>query len=90
LPLVLLEALSFLRPVVFSDIPENLEVAEGLGIPFRCGSVDDLAAKLDYALSDTSDLGSLQQATRNRLAHEYNWDRVTDRYLQIYQDVTVA
>ena len=56
LPLVLLEALSFLRPVVFSDIPENLEVAEGLGIPFRCGSVDDLAAKLEYALSHGDEL----------------------------------
>jgi len=90
LPLVLLEALSYLRPVVFSDIPENLEVAEGLGVPFRCGSVDDLAAKLDYALSHTGELGSLCQATQDRLAHEYNWDRVTDRYLQIFRDVTAA
>jgi glycosyltransferase involved in cell wall biosynthesis len=88
LPLVLLEALSFLRPVVFSDIPENMEIADGLGIPFRCGSVDDLAAKLEYALSHTSELATLQQATIERLSQEYNWDRVADQYLQIYRDVT--
>lgn len=88
LPLVLLEALSFLRPVVFSDIPENLEVAEGLGIPFRCGSVDDLATKLEHALSHTSELGTLQQATAERLSHDYNWDRIADQYLGIYRDVT--
>lgn len=88
LPLVLLEALSFLRPVVFSDIPENMEIAEGLGIPFRCGSVDDLAAKLTYALSHTDELAALQQATLHRLSHEYDWDRVTDRYLRIYREAT--
>lgn len=82
--------MSFLRPVVFSDIPENLEVAEGLGVPFRCGSVDDLAAKLDYTLSHEGELESLRQATMNRLAQEYNWDRVTDRYLRIYHDAATA
>jgi len=88
LPLVLLEALSFLRPVVFSDIPENLEIAEGLGVPFRCGSVDDLADKLTYALSHSEELESLRQATLDRLLHEYNWDRVADQYLQIYRHAT--
>lgn len=88
LPLVLLEALSFLRPVVFSDIPENLEIADGLGIPFRCGSVDDLAAKLEYALSHASEMGALQKATIERLSHEYNWDRVADQYVRIYRDAT--
>lgn len=90
LPLVLLEALSFLRPVVFSDIPENLEVAEGLGVPFRCGSVDDLAAKLDYTLSHAGEMESLRQATVNKLTREYNWDRITSQYLQVYQDASAA
>jgi glycosyltransferase involved in cell wall biosynthesis len=90
LPLVLLEALSFLRPVVFSDIPENMEIARDLGIPFRSGSVEDLAAKLDYALAHAGEMESLQRATMNRLVQEYDWDRVTDRYLQIYRDATTA
>ncbi len=88
LPLVLLEALSFQRPVVFSDIPENLEIAEGLGIPFRCGSADDLAAKLTYALSHTGELKDLQQATIEKLSSEYGWDQVADQYLRIYRDAT--
>jgi len=87
LPLVLLEALSFLRPVVFSDIPENLEIADGLGIPFRCGSVDDLAGKLEYALAHAAELQDRRQAMIERLSGEYNWDRVTDKYIQIYRDV---
>lgn len=88
LPLVLLEALSFLRPVVYSDIPENREVADGLGIPFHCESVDDLAAKLTYALSHAGELTALRHATLERLSHEYDWERVADQYLRIYRDAT--
>lgn len=88
LPLVLLEALSFLRPVVFSDIPENMEIADGLGVPFQCGSVDDLAAKVTYALSHAGELTALRQATLRRLSTEYDWDRVADQYQRIYRDAT--
>jgi glycosyltransferase involved in cell wall biosynthesis len=86
LPLVLLEALSFLRPVVYSDIPENREIADGLGIPFRCGSVEDLAEKLQYALSDTKLWEARRRGVPERLSGEYNWDRVADQYLRIYRD----
>ncbi len=90
LPLVLLEALSFLRPVVFSDIPENLEIADGLGVRFQCGSLDDLATKLEKALSNTNHLEALRAATQERLSREYDWDRVADRYLKVYQEVMAA
>lgn len=90
LPLVLLEALSFGRPVVFSDIPENMEVAEGLGVPFRCGSADDLAEKIQYVLSHVEEMADLQKAAVARLSQEYDWDRVTDQYVQLYRTVTAA
>ena len=85
LPLVLLEALSFQRPVLFSDIPENREIADGLGVSFKCGSVDDLAEKLKLALSDANPFQSLLPAIRERLAGEYNWDRVVGQYLKVYE-----
>jgi len=86
LPLVLLEALSFQRPVLFSDIPENLEIADGLGIPFKCGSVDDLAAKLERALSNPDQLESVRAAASEKLRTEYNWDRVAGQYLKVYAE----
>jgi glycosyltransferase involved in cell wall biosynthesis len=88
LPLVLLEALSFGRPVIFSDIPENMEIADGLGIPFRCGSTDDLAEKIRYALSHAGEMEGLQKAVAARLSGEYDWDRVTDQYVQLYRAMT--
>jgi len=87
LPLVLLEALSFRRPVLFSDIPENREIADGLGISFKCGSVDDLAEKLKCALSDADPFGALLPAIPDRLSRDYNWDRVVEQYAKVYRDV---
>jgi glycosyltransferase involved in cell wall biosynthesis len=85
LPLVLLEALSFQRPVLFSDIPENREIADGLGISFKSGSVDDLAEKLTYALSDANPFQPLLPAIPARLSSEYNWDRVVEQYVKVYR-----
>jgi glycosyltransferase involved in cell wall biosynthesis len=86
LPLVLLEALSFQRPVLFSDIPENREIADGLGISFKSGSVDDLAEKLKYALSDAEPFDTLLPAIPDRLSRDYNWDRVVEQYAKVYRD----
>ncbi len=87
LPLVLLEALSFQRPVLYSDIPENREIADGLGVAFQSESVDDLADKLTYALSDANPFQSLLPAIRARLAGEYDWDRVVGQYVTVYEAV---
>jgi glycosyltransferase involved in cell wall biosynthesis len=90
LPLVLLEALSFRRPVLFSDIPENVEIAEGLGIPFQSGSVDDLAEKLEHALLDEDSFEAPRRAAWERLRDEYDWDRVVDQYLEVYRDALAS
>ncbi len=87
LPLVLLEALSFQRPVLFSDIPENLEIADGLGVSFKSGDVDDLAGKLNYALSDANPFQPLLPAIPARLSREYNWDSVAEQYAKVYREV---
>lgn len=86
LPIVLLEALSFLRPVIFSDIPENMEVANGIGIPFKSGDIDDLADKLNYAVKNTEKLNYNKLEIEKRLREEYDWDAITDKYISIYKN----
>lgn len=87
LPIVLLEALSALKPVIFSDIPENLEVAKGIGIKFKNGDANDLAEKLKYALDNPGDLEALQSKILEKLRMEYNWDSIVDKYVDVYNDV---
>ena len=86
LPVVLLEALASLCPLVFSDIPENMEVAAGLGLPFRCGDVDDLDQKMDIALQEPERFEQLREKIVLKLRQEYDWERIVDSYLQSYHE----
>jgi len=86
LPIVLLEALSYLKPVVFSDIPENMEVANGIGVPFKSGDSNDLAEKLDYTIKNTNELDYFKSKIEIKLREEYNWDIITDKYVNLYKD----
>jgi glycosyltransferase involved in cell wall biosynthesis len=87
LPISLIEAMSFSRPVLVSDIPENLEVAGGIGATFRAGDAGDLARSLrmlldlgDDALTEMGVLGL------EKVGREYTWDSVTDRLEGLYLD----
>ena len=84
LSMSLLEALSFARPVVYSDIPENREVASGCGLSFVSGDSEDLARAMSGLLAEP-DLGSrLGAAGRDRVAREYNWEEIADATEQMY------
>ncbi|MBU8921567.1 MAG: glycosyltransferase family 4 protein, partial [Bacteroidales bacterium] len=85
LPISLIEAMSFSRPVLISDIPENLEVAGKIGAVFRGGDKIDLARGVRemIALDDgaASRMGSLG---RKRVEDEYSWDSVAERTEKFY------
>jgi len=87
MPLTLLEAMSFAKLIVFSDIPANIEVADGIGIPFRCGDVDDLSQKLRYALENLSLCYELGEKAREKVKKEYNWDRIVDETEEVYHSL---
>jgi len=85
LPISLLEAMSFSRPVLISDIPENLEVAEGIAVAFRSGDPGDLSRSMTRML----EMGPAERerrgaAARERVAREYTWDRVTEATEALY------
>lgn len=87
LSIALLEAMSQKLPIVFSDIPENMEVADGVGLSFRVGDVNDLAEKMVQCLDNRTLAGSLGEMAGDRVKREYNWEAVTDATLAVYEQV---
>ena len=77
LPIALLEAMSYNRKVLVSDIPANLEV----GLPeknyFHCGDVTGLSRKLRSVLAE--DETPRYDMTR------YNWDRIAEKVKEVYE-----
>jgi glycosyltransferase involved in cell wall biosynthesis len=88
LPISLIEAMSFSKPVLISDIPENLEVAGGVARTFARGNRSDLAR----ALKEMIELGEDEKTAmgkkgRERVIGEYDWDRITDSTESLYLDL---
>lgn len=84
LAITLLEAMSYEKCVIYSDIPENVEAAEGVGISFRNKDVDDLAQKINFALENPSYCKELGLKARERVKKEYNWDKIVTQTEEVY------
>lgn len=90
LSLVLLEALSYGRCVLVSDIPENVEVTLDAAPRFRSKDVDDLTRQLGALLADPGLVHRYEEQARGHIAAHYSWDRVVDATVEVYDDVVRA
>ena len=77
LPIALLEAMSYGRKVLVSDIPANLEVGLAPDCYFHCGDVEDLRARLQSRLADPS--------VPDYDMTKYNWDNIADQFAKVIQ-----
>lgn len=85
--IALLEALSYGRCVVLSDIPENLEVAEDCAVPFRSKDVADLREKLEGLLRDPERVKGFERRAREHILAQYSWDTVAENHERLYRDL---
>jgi len=88
LPLTVLEAMSYGRCCLASDIPAHREVIQdgGTGYLFHSGSFEAfnqaVIAVLGQSLLELHDIGSRAKA---RISAEYDWDRTADLTEEIYR-----
>lgn len=86
--LVLLEAMSFGRACLCSDIPENLEVIEtapgakkaSVAATFRVDDVDDLRRQLRAILGDPDRIEDLGHRACAHVADRFDWERIARQY----------
>lgn len=90
LSLVLLEALSYGRCVLVSDIPENVEVTLDAAPTFRSRDVGDLTAQLGRLLVEPALVRRYEEKARGHIAAHYSWDSVVEATIEVYQEVTGA
>ncbi len=91
MPLSLLEAMSYGNLCLTSDISENTDVTENYGFSFVSADVNSLTEKLTELCSDIVSLRGTEQYTREAIQKfilgKYNWDDVTKRTLECYEDI---
>ncbi|MBI1796499.1 MAG: glycosyltransferase family 4 protein [Candidatus Eisenbacteria bacterium] len=87
LSIALLEALSYGRCVLLSDIPENLEVAEECAVSFRSKDVDDLREKLAMLMARPDLVKQYEGKARDHILRQYSWDKVAESTEALYQNL---
>lgn len=85
LPISLLEAMSFARPCLVSNIPENIEALGGEGFTFENTSVESLKEKLREILSNPKLAEELGNRAKIRVEQSYGWNAVVEEFVQFYK-----
>ncbi|MCE9626379.1 MAG: glycosyltransferase family 4 protein [Candidatus Eisenbacteria bacterium] len=88
LSIALLEALSYGRCVLVSDIPENMEVAEECALSFQSKNVDDLQQKLAHLIAHPEEVAAYGSRARAHIQQHYSWDNVAESTARLYEDLT--
>jgi glycosyltransferase involved in cell wall biosynthesis len=87
LPITVCEAMAHSRPLILSDIPENVEVGGDAARYFRCGDVNALLQTIDDLVADEAARTALSGNARRRCETIYNWDLVADQVEAFYYRV---
>ena len=93
LPIALLEALSYGRCAVASDLPEHREVLSddaAAAFVFRSGDTVSLRDTLTRVISDESAVARAGARGRQIVAEHYDWNDIVDRLEVVYRELLAA
>jgi glycosyltransferase involved in cell wall biosynthesis len=84
LPTALLEAMSYGKICLASDIPENIEALSTFGYTFRNREVKDLTEKLGNLLNGNMDKKLAKMASKHVLEN-HSWDDISKKFEILYK-----
>ncbi len=87
LSIALLEAMSYGKGVLVSDIAPNREAVADLGLTFATKSITDLSQKLQYLLDHPEVVAEMGDKLQYRAETEYNWDNIVKKTIELYRSV---
>jgi glycosyltransferase involved in cell wall biosynthesis len=87
LPIAVLEAMSYGKTVLSSDIPENAEAVRGYGVMFRNKDVEDLSLKMVYLFRRPHLVREKGLESREHVFRNYHWDDVVNEIEIMYRTV---
>lgn len=90
LSIALLEAMSYGKTALVSDIPENMEAINNTGLVFKNKDADDLSEKLKYSLENELIVKIQGSLGRERAKEHYNWEAITADVIKVYNQVIIA
>jgi glycosyltransferase involved in cell wall biosynthesis len=88
LSIAMLEAMSYGCCVLSSDIPENLELIEGVGHKFESKNIESLTNELEKLLKNHDLVTDAGEKAQHRALNEYSWDQVAKLTEKLYRKLS--
>ena len=82
--IALIEALSYGKCVLVSDIPENMEVVEDCAVSFRTRDVEDLHVKMKDLLADPDRVRRHAGMCGGLATSQFSWPRIVEATEEVY------
>lgn len=90
LPFTVLEAMSFAKPVLVSNIPEHLELIDDPRAIFTTRDTDNLEKKLFNILSLPEEkLQGMGDRNKNTIEKHYTWKKLMPKIVEVYGEEVV-
>jgi len=83
LPIAVLEAMSYGKVVIASNIPENMEIVKKHGVSFENKNIEDLMAKMSTAIA-ANDLKKRGELAKQFVKKKYNWEGIAKKTKEVY------
>ncbi|MDO9399663.1 MAG: glycosyltransferase family 4 protein [bacterium] len=85
LSIALLEAMSYGKCSIVSDILENIEAVEEVDLAFKNKDINSLKNKLNYFLNNPLLVKKYGEKLQERAEKEYNWENIVNKTIEVYQ-----
>ncbi|MEG4529169.1 tetratricopeptide repeat protein [Microcoleus sp. D2_18a_D3] len=88
-PMKVLEPMAMAKPVIVSDLSPLVEMVEDgkTGLVCRCGNVESLKSQILQVYRDREMGNRLGNAAREWVRYYRSWDKVSERYLDVYNSL---
>ncbi len=83
--MALLEAMSCGVPTIYSDTPENADVARGIAYPFRTGDAASLAGRIREVLDDYDRALAMGRRAAETILRRHDWMEIARSYEGLYR-----
>lgn len=87
LPICVLEAMTYGRCVIASDIPENAELVKDYGFLFNSQNSKHLAEQMQYCDENPKEVAKLGEKAQKYVLNTFNWDTVVSQTGNLYKRV---
>jgi len=87
LPIAVLEAMSYGKCVLASDIPEHLEITHNHGLAFKVGDTDDLAKNLIMMAEAPELVDHVGTEAVVFVKNNFSWNEIAERTEMLYRQI---